>query len=283
MVIFTVLDDKVTDFDRLAEQTAEQVRIGEPDTFVYVIHTVPGAPLQRIFYEIYRNRAAFDVHEDRSYTQRFASERRSYVLATNVIELRLKYAKVAPLPQQAAVPRGSGSPGPPAQPPRRTGGSGPVPAYGPAGPGAGPAGPVPGAGPGGPAPGAGPVPGPGSVPGHGPFPGSPPAPGPVHGGPYPVAPGHQAPGHQAAGHQGPGHQGPGQRGSDPRRPGPGAPGPGAAGGQGPGTRGTGGHAPGPLGPGQQPVPPPARQYDLYPPLPEPPREWHGEPGHVLQS
>jgi hypothetical protein len=30
--------------------------------------------------------------------QRFVAERRSCVLATNVIELRLKYAKVAPLP-----------------------------------------------------------------------------------------------------------------------------------------------------------------------------------------
>ena len=96
--IFTLLDDKVTDFDRLAEQTAEEVRIGEPDTLVYVIHLVPNAPMQRIFYEIYRDRAAFDSHENKSYTKRFVSERRAYVLATNVIELRLKYAKVAPLP-----------------------------------------------------------------------------------------------------------------------------------------------------------------------------------------
>jgi quinol monooxygenase YgiN len=111
MVIFTLLDDKVADFDRLAEQTAEQVRVGEPDTFVYVIHTVPGAPLQRIFYEIYRNRAAFQAHEDRPYTQRFLTERRAYVLATNVIELRLKYAKVAPL-SAPARPR----PAPPSGP-----------------------------------------------------------------------------------------------------------------------------------------------------------------------
>jgi len=96
--IFTLLDDKAADFDRLAEQTAEEVRIGEPDTLVYVIHLVPNAPMQRIFYEIYRDRAAFDSHENKSYTQRFVAERRSYVLATNVIELRLKYAKVAPLP-----------------------------------------------------------------------------------------------------------------------------------------------------------------------------------------
>ena len=96
--IFTLLDDKAADFDRLAEQTAEEVRIGEPDTLVYVIHLVPNAPMQRIFYEIYRNRAAFDSHENKSYTKRFVSERRGYVLATNIIELRLKYAKVAPLP-----------------------------------------------------------------------------------------------------------------------------------------------------------------------------------------
>ena len=65
--------------------------------------------MQRIFYEIYRDRAAFDSHESQPYMQRFVAERRSCVLATNVIELRLKYAKVAPLPNPqapaAAAPR----------------------------------------------------------------------------------------------------------------------------------------------------------------------------------
>ena len=105
ILIFTLLDDRVADFDRLAEQTAEEVRIGEPDTLVYVIHLVPNAPMQRIFYEIYRDRASFDSHEAQPYMQRFVAERRSCVLATNVIELRLKYAKVAPLPNpQASAP-----------------------------------------------------------------------------------------------------------------------------------------------------------------------------------
>ncbi len=105
IVIFTLLEDRVADFDRLAEQTAEEVRTGEPDTLVYVIHLVPNAPMQRIFYEIYRDRDAFDSHESQPYMQRFAAERRSCVLATNVIELRLKYAKVAPLPySQPASP-----------------------------------------------------------------------------------------------------------------------------------------------------------------------------------
>jgi quinol monooxygenase YgiN len=110
ILIFTLLDDRVSDFDRLAEETAEYVRTGEPDTLVYVIHLVPNAPLQRIFYEIYRDRAAFDSHESQPYMQRFVAERRTCVLATNVIELRLKYAKVAPLP-------GPPPPGPPPGPP----------------------------------------------------------------------------------------------------------------------------------------------------------------------
>jgi hypothetical protein len=76
----------------------------EPDTLVYVIHLVPNAPMQRIFYEIYRDRAAFEQHESQPYMQRFVADRRSLVLATNVIELRLKFAKVAPLPSPAPDP-----------------------------------------------------------------------------------------------------------------------------------------------------------------------------------
>jgi quinol monooxygenase YgiN len=98
ILIFTLFEERVADFDRLAEQTAEQVRTGEPGTLVYVIHLVPNAPLQRLFYEIYRDPAAFDSHESQPYMQRFASDSRSCVVVTNVIELRLTCAKVAPLP-----------------------------------------------------------------------------------------------------------------------------------------------------------------------------------------
>ena len=125
ILIFTLLEDRAADFDRLAEETAEQVRTGEPDTLVYVIHLVPNAPMQRIFYEIYRDRAAFDSHESQPYMQRFVAERRAFVLATNMIELRLKYAKVAPLPSPqpaaaALLPAVAAAPQPgvPAAPPR---------------------------------------------------------------------------------------------------------------------------------------------------------------------
>jgi len=125
ILIFTLLDDRVADFDRLAEQTAEEVRTREPDTLVYVIHLVPNAPMQRIFYEIYRDRAAFDSHENQPYMKRFVADRRACVLATNVIELRLKYAKIAPLPSSPpapaapAAPRGQPAPAAPwGQPPQ---------------------------------------------------------------------------------------------------------------------------------------------------------------------
>jgi quinol monooxygenase YgiN len=118
IAIYTLLEDKVADFDRAADEVAEQVRANEPDTLVYVIHTVPKAPMQRIFYEVYRDRAAFEQHEKQAYVQRFVTARRPYVLATNVIELRLKYAKVSPLPQaeaqaaqaRAQAPGGNGQP-----------------------------------------------------------------------------------------------------------------------------------------------------------------------------
>src|SRR6201999_1388293 len=67
IAIYTLLEDKVADFDRAADEVAEQVRANEPDTLVYVIHTVPKAPMQRIFYEVYRDRAAWERHERQAY------------------------------------------------------------------------------------------------------------------------------------------------------------------------------------------------------------------------
>jgi quinol monooxygenase YgiN len=129
--IYTLLDDKVAEFDRLAERAAEGVRMTEPDTLVYVIHVVPKAPMQRIVYEIYRDRAAFESHERQPHIQRFMADRASCVLATNIIDLRLKYAKVTALGTAPAAGSAAGaraieaagqSPWPDAQPQSRTAG-----------------------------------------------------------------------------------------------------------------------------------------------------------------
>jgi quinol monooxygenase YgiN len=105
LLTFTLREDRAAEFDRLAEEAAEGVRVAEPDTLVYVFHTAPTEPMQRIIYEIYRDRAAFESHQRQPHIQRFTDEVKPCVLGSNVIDLRLKYAKVAPL-QGASLPGG---------------------------------------------------------------------------------------------------------------------------------------------------------------------------------
>jgi quinol monooxygenase YgiN len=95
IAIYTLLDSGADEFDRLAEQVVDQVRTGEPDTLAYVVHGVPSAPLQRILYQLYADRSAYDRHQERPYVADFESRRRPLVLATNVIELGVRQAKVA--------------------------------------------------------------------------------------------------------------------------------------------------------------------------------------------
>ncbi len=97
IAIYTLLDAGADEFDRLAEQVVGQVRTGEPGTLAYVVHGVPSAPLQRILYQLYADRAAYDRHQERPYVADFETRRRPLVLATNVIELGVRQAKVAAL------------------------------------------------------------------------------------------------------------------------------------------------------------------------------------------
>ncbi|HEX5190202.1 MAG TPA: antibiotic biosynthesis monooxygenase [Streptosporangiaceae bacterium] len=103
ITIYTLLDDRLADFDRMTEQVVEQVRSLEPGTLVYIVHAVPTAPMQRILYEVYRDRAAYDEHMAQPYVARYVAERRSMVLATNAIELGLQQAKISPLPSYSAI------------------------------------------------------------------------------------------------------------------------------------------------------------------------------------
>ena len=105
IAIYTLLEAGAAEFDRLAAQVLEQVRTVEPDTLVYVVHGVPSAPLQRILYQVYRDRAAYDEHLRQSYVLDFDDRLRPLVLATNVIELGVRQAKVSPLsPRGGRVP-----------------------------------------------------------------------------------------------------------------------------------------------------------------------------------
>jgi quinol monooxygenase YgiN len=63
---------------------ASEVRRHEPGTVLYLCHEVDGAPHERIFYELYRDRAAFDVHEAQPHVRRFLVERDRYLDRTEV-------------------------------------------------------------------------------------------------------------------------------------------------------------------------------------------------------
>lgn len=62
-------------FDRLVGETLVGIEEQEPGTLVYASHAVRGAPNERLFYEMYRDREAFDAHEEQPHVRRFSDER----------------------------------------------------------------------------------------------------------------------------------------------------------------------------------------------------------------
>ena len=93
-VRFTCKDEaSAKAYDRLVAETVEAIRAGEPGTLVYATHLVAGQPLQRIFYELYRDRAAFDAHEASPATRRYLAERDQYLASTEVDWLTLQSGK----------------------------------------------------------------------------------------------------------------------------------------------------------------------------------------------
>ncbi|MET7751709.1 antibiotic biosynthesis monooxygenase, partial [Micromonospora sp. NPDC005367] len=77
-------EDAAAGFDRLAAETLPGIQQDEPGTLVYATHRVEGEPLARVFYEVYRDRAAFDAHERQPHTLRFLSEREQYLSGVRV-------------------------------------------------------------------------------------------------------------------------------------------------------------------------------------------------------
>ena len=74
-VRFNVRPGAENAFDELVTQTTAAIREREPDTIVYACHQVSGSPQQRTFYELYRDRAAFDAHEEQPHVKHFLAAR----------------------------------------------------------------------------------------------------------------------------------------------------------------------------------------------------------------
>jgi quinol monooxygenase YgiN len=98
ITVFTLLEGREGAFDRLVHEAVRTARDAEPDLIIFACHEVVDAPTQRIFYQLFRDEAAFQDHQRQQYVLRFLGDSRSHVLATNVIEIKLKDAKVLPLP-----------------------------------------------------------------------------------------------------------------------------------------------------------------------------------------
>ncbi|SDP25617.1 Quinol monooxygenase YgiN [Nakamurella panacisegetis] len=58
-------------FDGLVRAAVPDILASEPGTLTYVPHAVLDEPLARVFYEVYRDKAAHAAHEDRPATAAF--------------------------------------------------------------------------------------------------------------------------------------------------------------------------------------------------------------------
>ncbi len=93
VVRFTVRPGNESAFDELVNVTTAGIRAHERGTLIYACHHVEGAPRERIFYELYANRAAFDAHEAQPHTRHFLASREALLESAKVDFLTLADGK----------------------------------------------------------------------------------------------------------------------------------------------------------------------------------------------
>ncbi|MFI7585925.1 putative quinol monooxygenase [Spongisporangium articulatum] len=79
VVRFTIKAGRMAEFDALVERTLTGIRAHEPGTLIYASHAVDGSPDVRVFYELYRDRDAFETHEQQPHTREFLDQRSEFV------------------------------------------------------------------------------------------------------------------------------------------------------------------------------------------------------------
>ncbi|WP_413802673.1 putative quinol monooxygenase [Streptomyces iranensis] len=91
---FELYDEAAAEaFDVLVEQALADIRVHEPGTLEYIVHTVPDEPLTRVFYELYEDQAAFDRHQEQPHTRYFMTETEQHISALHVTFLRADAGK----------------------------------------------------------------------------------------------------------------------------------------------------------------------------------------------
>lgn len=103
VVRFTVRPGSETAFDDLVTATTAGIRASEPGTLIYACHRVENSPRERIFYELYANKAAFHSHESQPHTRHFLVARGPLLESIVVDFLSLVDGKT---PEQIAADNG---------------------------------------------------------------------------------------------------------------------------------------------------------------------------------
>jgi quinol monooxygenase YgiN len=85
-----------TALDALLADLVEQVTANEPGALVFVVHTVQGEPLARIFYELYADEDAFRRHQETPYFRAFVAARTPLLAARRAERLDVAAAKGLP-------------------------------------------------------------------------------------------------------------------------------------------------------------------------------------------
>ncbi len=86
VVRFDLRPGAEADFDRLVEATTAQIRGEEPGTLLYLCHTVKDEPSARVFYELYRDDAAFQAHEVAQHVKDFHARREPMMAGPGRVE-----------------------------------------------------------------------------------------------------------------------------------------------------------------------------------------------------
>lgn len=71
-------------FDDLTAVAVQKITEREPGTLVYATSAVDGEPLARVFYEVYRDRAAFAAHEEAEHVRQFHTDKDPLLTAARV-------------------------------------------------------------------------------------------------------------------------------------------------------------------------------------------------------
>jgi quinol monooxygenase YgiN len=71
-------------FDDLTAIAVQQITDREPGTLVYATAAVAGEPLARVFYEVYRDEAAFAAHEEADHVRHFHAAKAPLLTSTRV-------------------------------------------------------------------------------------------------------------------------------------------------------------------------------------------------------